>query len=313
VSSSTPLAPPRQDDGDQPRGHTATGDAPVGADRPARAVVVGVDGTECSLRAVRWAADEAVRRQAPLRILHAAPYLGHRGSGATPPELPRARRIAGQAYTVARHTAREVEATAEVVPDEPADTLLRAAADAQLVVVGIATTGAADELILAPVAQRVAARSPQPVVVVPRRPGGEPFRRPIVAVLGLGYPEDDEPVAQFGAEAARRSGVPLSIVETTFHRTAAGNYLHDPDRWPQRFPDLDIRYSRLPRVTPGQLLSATCPTPLVVITAGHGSFLHRTLDGPHRWLLRHCTSPMALVPPVHRPELTPREEIVAVG
>jgi hypothetical protein len=49
-----------------------------------------------------------------------------------------------------------------------------------------------------------------------------------------------------------------------------------------------------------------------VISAGHGTLLHRSLDGPHRWLLRHCTSPMALVPAVHRPEHDRREEVVAL-
>jgi hypothetical protein len=51
----------------------------------------------------------------------------------------------------------------------------------------------------------------------------------------------------------------------------------------------------------------------MVLSAGHGSFLHRLLDGPHRYLLRHCTSPMALIPPVHRSEREPHEEIIAVG
>jgi hypothetical protein len=96
-------------------------------------------------------------------------------------------------------------------------------------------------------------------------------------------------------------------------RTASGNFAHDPAQWAERFPDVEVRHTELPRATPGQLLGATCPTPLVVISAGHGSFLHRTLDGPHRWLLRHCTSPMALVPPVRRPELERREEIIAPG
>jgi hypothetical protein len=50
----------------------------------------------------------------------------------------------------------------------------------------------------------------------------------------------------------------------------------------------------------------------MVISAGSGSLLHRTLDGPHRWLLRHCTSPMALLPPVHRREQERREEVVAL-
>ena len=42
-------------------------------DRP---IVVGVDGTTTALRAVAWAAREARLRQRPLRLVHAAPYLG---------------------------------------------------------------------------------------------------------------------------------------------------------------------------------------------------------------------------------------------
>jgi hypothetical protein len=53
------------------------------------------------------------------------------------------------------------------------------------------------------------------------------------------------------------------------------------------------------------VLGETCPSPLMVISAGHGTLLHRSLDGTHLWLLRHCTSPMALIPAVHRSD---REE-----
>jgi hypothetical protein len=93
-----------------------------------------------------------------------------------------------------------------VVPGEPVSALLRSAEDAQLVVLGIATTGAADEMVLASVAQKVAARSPRPVVVVPRsRPGGT-GSRPHGAVLGLGAQDDDGPLADLAAEEALRAG-----------------------------------------------------------------------------------------------------------
>ena len=90
-------------------------------------------------------------------------------------------------------------------------------------------------------------------------------------------------------------------------------WTQDESEWEQRFPGLEVRRTELPGATAAQVLAATCPAPLIVLSAGHGSLLHRDLDGPHRWLLRHCTSPMALVPPVDRPELDPREEIVALG
>jgi nucleotide-binding universal stress UspA family protein len=286
-----------------------------GGEPPGRAVVVGVDGSEVGLAAVRWAAQEAERRRAPLRILHAAPYVSRRAAGEPPPpELARARRITAAAYTVALHTARGVDTSTDVVPDEPARTLLLAASDSQLVVLGSSATGAADELVLAPVAHRVAAHSPQPVVVVPRRRGPDPGDRPLVAVLGVGDPEDDEAVAAFAAEEAARFGLALTVLQTRSAKHAVeGAWVDDVGEWNRRYPDLRVERREAPSAKGSDLLGATCPTPLLIMSAGHGSLLHRTLDSAHRWLMRHCTSPMALVPPANRTELQPREESVPAG
>jgi nucleotide-binding universal stress UspA family protein len=303
VTTSTPAAPLGQ-----------PGPAPA-EDGPAREVLVGVDGSERGLGAVRWAAREAARRGAPLRIVHAAPYLAHRGTGGAPPsELSRARHINAQAYTVALHTDRSVRTATEVVPGDPVGVLLRAAATGQLVVLGSSTTGAADELVLASVAVRVAARSPQPVIVVPRRRPGGAVDRPVVAVLGVGDRADDEAVATFAAEAAERSGVGLTVLQTRPpRRSVPDSWVDDTDEWQRRYPALRVSRTDLPAPRADQVLAATCPAPLLVISAGSGNLLHRHLDGPHRWLLRHSTSPMALVPPVNRRGQEPREEIVALG
>jgi nucleotide-binding universal stress UspA family protein len=309
LSASTPIAPPGTAD---PAAGSTSDTAPAHADDPpAREVVVGVDGSECGLRAVRWAAHEAAERNAPLRIVHAASYLGRRGvAGAPPPELARARQITGQAYTVARHTERDLPATTEVVPGDPVGTLLRAAESGQLVVLGSSTTGAADELVLAPVAARLAARSPLPVVVVPRQRRSTPVGRPVVAVLGIGDPEDDEEVARFAATAAHRTSAPLAIVQTRSAGHTETSWTDDLGEWSRREPELEVTRTEVPHASAGQLLTAASPTPLLVLSAGHGHLLHRTLDGPHRWLLRHCTSPMALVPPVRRREPASSEENV---
>jgi len=271
---------------------------------PVREVVVGVDGTEAAIGAVRWAAQEAARRSAPLRILHAAPYLAERNPSGTPPaELPRARGITAVAYTAARHTAPSVHAFTEVVPDEPSTALLRAAAAGQLVVLGSSTTGAPDEMVLASLALRVAARSPRPVAVVPRRRGGAAPEGPLVAVLGFGDRADDEAVADLAAAWADRTGSALSVVQTRpAGRQPADSWVDDGQEWSRRFPGLDVELRSLPSPKADQLFRATCPAPLLVLSAGHGHLMHRTLDGPHRWLLRHCTTPMALVPPTRRAE-----------
>jgi nucleotide-binding universal stress UspA family protein len=306
VTTSTPFAPTDTTDVDV-RPEESSG--PGGP--PADAVVVGVDGTECGLGAVRWAAQEAARRKAPLRIVHAAPVPKWRSD---PDPTPRARQVTAQAYTVAKHTEPGVRSMTEVVPGDAATVLLAAAPEGQLVVLGKSTTGAVDEWILARVAVRVAARSPRPVVLVPRPRGATTVGRPIAAVLGLGDPGDDERSAEFAAESAQRAGAALSVLQIRRPRAPVPDtWTEDEAEWERRFPGLEVRRSDLPGATAARVLAATCPAPLVVLTAGHGTLLHRELDGPHLWLLRHCTSPMALVPPVHRPELDPCEEIIAVG
>ena len=286
--------------------------AKSGDDPPAREVVVGVDGSEVGLAAVRWAAQEAARRGAPLRILHAAPYLARgpgRGAVTRTPARPRHHR--GGLHRRPAHRA------GGAVDDRgrPRRRRHRAApaADAgQLVVLGSSATGAADEMVLAKLAARVAAHSPAPVIVVPRRRGGEPVDRPVVAVLGVGEPADDEAAAAFAATAAQRFGVPVSVLQTrASHSSAPGSWVDDLSGWAERYPDLEVEHTDLPAARANQVLGEACPSPLMVISAGHGTLLHRSLDGPHLWLLRHCTSPMALVPSVRRADHDHRDEAAA--
>jgi hypothetical protein len=210
------------------------------------------------------------------------------------------------AYTVARRAQPGVRASTEVVPDEPVDVLLRAASGGQLMVLGSSATGAADEMVLATVATRVASRSPAPVVVVPRRRGQLEAGRPVVAILGVGDRADDEAVASFAAGAAQREGLPLSLLQTRSpQQNVAASWVDDDDAWAERFPDLQLTRSDLPSARANQVLGAASPSPLMVMSAGHGTLLHRSMDGPHRWLMRHCTSPMALVPSVRAAEGAP--------
>jgi hypothetical protein len=184
----------------------------------------------------------------------------------------------------------------ELMTDPPSAALLHAGDAASLLVLGISTTGAADELVTARVAQRVLARAPQPVVVVPRPGADGAPGRPVVAVLGLGGAADDEAVTAFAAAAARRAGRPLELVDTRTGTPAETGGTADP-------ADLEVRRTRLPNPPPHRLLAATCPTPLLVVPAAHGGRLAR-LDALHRQLLRHCTSPMAMAP-VARPPADP--------
>ncbi|WP_214369752.1 universal stress protein [Pseudonocardia sp. H11422] len=120
-------------------------------------VVVGVDGSRCSLRAVATAATEAEQRHVPLRLVYAV------HDDDTPQRIDAI--IAGAAR-VARFstTGRSGLIITVTITDEPAaEALLDESHDASVLVLG---AGAAPDR-LGPVAAQVQEQAEGPVVVVP--------------------------------------------------------------------------------------------------------------------------------------------------
>lgn len=141
-----------------------------------RRVVVGVDGSETSRHALRWAAAEAEARDAELHVVHAWD-VGSVGAGVglTP----------GRRATTAPESQREVaeKLLADVVSEElgatppgkirnslgrggAAGVLLEAAKGASLLVVGSRGLGGFAGLLLGSVSTKMANHAPCPVVIV---------------------------------------------------------------------------------------------------------------------------------------------------
>lgn len=143
-------------------------------------IVVGVDGSNASSAALRWAAEEARLRFAPLVAVHAwsfvpAQPIGDPGMLAVP-----AGDIAGQ-LEAEGNWARAIltEAVAEVLGDEPGleieqrlvegdpgDALVGASDSAELVVVGSHGRSGIRAALLGSVSRHVASHAACPVVVV---------------------------------------------------------------------------------------------------------------------------------------------------
>ncbi|MFF2652530.1 universal stress protein [Streptomyces sp. NPDC058045] len=136
-------------------------------------LVVGVDGSESSLQAVDWAAQEAARRRVPLRLVHASLWERYEG-GALSRSLGRSRghgpRLGESILTCAAHRAEDtdpdVDVATELVSEDTTLALLREARNAVALVTGRRGRGAMAGLLLGSVSLAVAARAPCPVVVV---------------------------------------------------------------------------------------------------------------------------------------------------
>lgn len=182
-------------------------------DRP---IVVGVDGSEHSLRAVDWAADEAALRRAPLRLVYGSLWERYEGA-ALARDLGRpSRQITGEHILASaalraqrRHDALRV--AVETLPEEPEYALVRESRSAAAVVVGSRGRSGMAEALLGSVAMTVAGHAHGPVIVV--RGGdeaGTATRGRIV--VGVGEKPADSAAVRFALDEARLRGVPLDAV-----------------------------------------------------------------------------------------------------
>ena len=141
-------------------------------------IVVGIDGSAHSSAALRWAADEAALRSARLEIVHAwsfVPVATPADSGLVPMawtdnvELLDVTRKAAEdaaAAQVEDVLGADHGATVSVVEGGPAEALLDAAKDADLLVVGNRGRGTLAAALLGSTSAKVADSAPCPVVVV---------------------------------------------------------------------------------------------------------------------------------------------------
>ncbi|MEU8514674.1 universal stress protein [Kitasatospora sp. NPDC048722] len=171
-------------------------------------VLAAVDGSPESLAAARWAADEAVRRGAGLRLLYAWPRPLHAAPG-----LPGVAEARGRALGMLADTADWVRANhpgldvGTTLGAEPAPAgITAAAASAELVVLGSHEPRSP----FGSVSLAVAAHAPCPVVLVRAAPGSA--GPPEEVVVGLDVSDPAEPLLAFARKAARAFGVPLRAV-----------------------------------------------------------------------------------------------------
>ncbi|MFF9482772.1 universal stress protein [Streptomyces sp. NPDC014733] len=151
-------------------------------------IVVGVDGSGRSLRALVWAAHEAVLHHCALRIIH---VLHREHVYASTPAVrareasSRDRGVVAEAAAIARESHPELEVMTDLPTGAPAAVLLTESEHAHTVVLGAKGMGGFGSLLLGSVALQVVGHAASPVVVVNHLATGH--RRIVVGVDGSAH------------------------------------------------------------------------------------------------------------------------------
>jgi nucleotide-binding universal stress UspA family protein len=192
-------------------------------------VTAGVDGSTESLAAAHWAAREALRRGASLRLVHA--WAWHPRPAASVPMGTSEREWAQQTLDRAAGSVRAahpgLRIVEQLVSGSAVDALLAAPAEAESLVLGSRGLGGVAGFVVGSVSQRVVARSVRPVVLVrageaaadehlpvsdgvsPEEIPGTPYRD---VVLGLDTRRPCDELIGFAFEAAGRYGTVLRVI-----------------------------------------------------------------------------------------------------
>lgn len=283
-------------------------------------LVVGVDGSEPSLRAVEWAADEAALRGLPLRLVYASLWERYEGTSLAddlgkPSDQVMAEDIVETAARRVRTRRPDVKVTIDVLPEEPEYALVRESRTAAAMVLGSRGRSSLAEALLGSVSVTVAGHAHCPVIVLR---GGHDNRavpgRHGRIVVGVGEEPADAAVMRFAGEEARRRGVPLEAVrawrcpahETTDHPLLAGEPARLHEERAAEMLEVALRdvpadvevHRRTVEGHPRQvLLGASADADLLVVGARrreghHGLQLGRVAHA----VLHHAVCPVAVVP-----------------
>ncbi|AVV46905.1 universal stress protein [Streptomyces sp. P3] len=284
-------------------------------------ITAGVDGTDESLAGLAWAAREAVRRDLELRVVHAWRFQPNAAQDVADRDAQErwVRDAAGR--SVAEITERHPGLTVatDVREGGPVETLVAAAAEAELLVLGSRGHGPVVGFLLGSVGQQVIAEAARPVVLVRAgdRASAEAGGQEIV-VGQQGDPEDSAPALRFAFETAAARGAAVRAVRAwtlppVFAYSPGSLRLADEagglepyekkalaaalEPWRQRFPDVPV-VEHVEMGSAGQvLLSVSGRAQLMVV----GRRAHRTAVGARigsvaHGVLHHADCPVTVVP-----------------
>ncbi len=290
------------------------------------AVVVGLDHSDASQSAIRYAVDLAVRLHRPLRVVRA--YEPSRYS--VPPEVDRPTKLGGALRSSAeRQCSEAVDAIGVLYPDldvtmrlqsgSAAELLLEESEHAAVVVLGRRGSGGFANLLLGSTTLQVAAHAHCPVLAIPGPGDHEQAKRGVV--VGIDGSEACEAAIGYAFQTATELGEPLTAVHAWLNMMAEVGFMSpgiyyptaaedeaamETDArlllaeslagWSEKYPDVDVTAKATRRHPVRALVDEAAHASLLVVSSrGRGTLRSLALGSVGAGVLHHAISPVAVV------------------
>ena len=194
------------------------------ASLPNGAIVVGIDGSESSDRALTWAADEAALDHRPLVLVYTVGALGTPDTVWLTEDDPIVMRWRAEGEDLLAAAAQEVygrhpsvQVQTHVVTEDARKALLEVADRAWMIVVGSRGRGAVRSLLLGSVSAAVARHATCPVVVV-RPHHADTVRKGVL--VGADGTASSLPTLEVAYRAASVRQLPLTVMHCVYDAVA---------------------------------------------------------------------------------------------
>lgn len=282
-------------------------------DDPRNPIVVGIDGSESSRGALRWAAHEAAVRKAPLRVLHAV--------GSAEPELwTAARAMIADGVAEARAIGPDLTVTGEVIDGQPFTELCAAAQNAEMIVVANRGLGGFDGLLLGSVSCQIALHARCTVTIVhnaPAIPGSPTDQADELPVLvGTDSSQESEKAIGVAFAQAQLHGAGVVAIrawkpqlvahrgevrhskasQAAIDRAAQYAFGEDLSTWREQHPEVPVETRFVAQSPAAALVAASAAAQLMVVgSRGHGDFPGERLGATTYQLLHHSHCPIMVV------------------
>lgn len=283
-----------------------------------RPIVVGTDGSDPSITAVRWAAQTAALHDAPLHIsLIVGSSLGSDDDDPPRPaallrvrEADEAIERAANAAVAAAHTVRDIAIGTEIRTAHIAGALIERSRSAAMLVVGTRGIGRVQRVLLGSVSTAVARDADCPVTVVPDdTPLWEPTDTGPV-IVGVDGSSAEQAAIEVAATEASLRGVELVAVHTwgeveplaaigtdwaALRRTEEALLATSLAGWQEQYPELTIRREVVRDRPERRLLERSRDGQLLVVgNRGRGALGRLLFGSVSDTLLRSVDRPIVI-------------------